>query len=71
MVGPTAYKESEQEASKYNFDATFDRPPFTVMAEERQERNKGRPTFEKKVIEHGRAKLKWLKKKNYRKQQSI
>jgi hypothetical protein len=68
LVGPTAYKENEQEAKKFNFDATFDRPPFTVMAEEYTEA-KGRtpkrqcaPRLEKKVIEHGRANLQWLQK---------
>ena len=70
LVGPTAYKENEQEAQKYNFTETFDRPPFTVMAEEYTER-KGKtpkrqcaPRLEKKVIEHGRADLGWLKKIN-------
>jgi hypothetical protein len=68
LVGPTAYKENEKEAQKFNFSETFDRPPFTVMAEEYTER-KGKtpkrqcaPRLEKKVIEHGRANLDWLKK---------
>jgi len=60
LVGPTAYKENEQEAQKYSFTETFDRPPFTVMAKEYTER-KGKtpkrqcaPRLEKKVIEHGK-----------------
>mmetsp|Transcript_15692 Transcript_15692/g.22368 ORF Transcript_15692/g.22368 Transcript_15692/m.22368 type:complete len:132 (-) Transcript_15692:680-1075(-) len=31
LVGPTAYKENEQEAKKFNFDATFDRPPKAAI----------------------------------------
>jgi len=27
LVGPTAYKENEQEFKKFNFDEEFDRPP--------------------------------------------
>ena len=51
LVGPTAYKENEQEVKKYNFDELFDRPPFMVMAEERKINKEIRT--EKKVIEYG------------------
>jgi len=70
LVGPTAYKENEQEFKKFNFDEEFDRPPFTVTSQEYEVDNKGNihrdrkgePKWAKPIIEQGRANPAWLEK---------
>ena len=72
LVGPTAYKDNEQEFKKFDFDEEFDRPPFTVTSQEYEVDNKGNiqrdrkgnPKWAKPVIEQRQANPACLEKIN-------
>jgi hypothetical protein len=68
LVGPTI-PSGEGEAPKFNFDETFDRPPFTALAKVVKINRWGNPIhdrhgrvlYEEVVREEGRPNLDWLK----------
>jgi hypothetical protein len=68
LVGPTV-PSGQAEAPKYNFEETFDRPPFTAVSSTVKLNTRGKPVhdrkgqvmFEEEIREHGRANLEWLK----------
>jgi hypothetical protein len=69
LRGPTV-PTNEDEFPKFNFDETWDRPPFSAMSEvvklgQRQQPLKdrrGKVLYEKEIRTEGRANLQWLNK---------
>ena len=69
LVGPTV-PTGEAEAPKFDFNETFDRPPFTAMTKVVKVNSRGKPAhdrhgqllYEEVIREEGCADLDWLKK---------
>jgi hypothetical protein len=70
LVGPTV-PTGQQEAPKFNFAETFDRPPFTAMTSSVKVNahgkplhgRNGQPIYQDEIRDEGRANIEWLKSK--------
>jgi hypothetical protein len=72
LVGPTV-PAGEEEKAKYNYEATFDRPPFVAMSRtvevlangKRAKDRKGDIKWQQTVRENSRATIDWVESKNF------